>query len=81
MFTDNCIIFCKANRTKTRRVKAILKNYYNISRQLINYHKDGSIFERTENWQKHVIVDSFEVPTLHSIGTYLKCKLLIEKET
>lgn len=39
MFPDDCTIFYKANRSIAWNVKTVLKNNYNISGQVVNYHK------------------------------------------
>lgn len=39
MFADDCLIFCMINRISAWYIKIILKNYYSVSGQLINYHK------------------------------------------
>lgn len=39
MFTDYCMISCKAKKTTARHVTTILKNYYNVLGQLVNNHK------------------------------------------
>lgn len=81
MLADNCIIFYKANRTQLGMWRLFWKFIIISQDNWSYYHKDGSIFKGTKNRQKHVIVDILQVPTLHSIRTYLECKILIVKET
>lgn len=39
MLADDCLISCKANKKVARFVKAILRDYCNVLRQLVNFHK------------------------------------------
>lgn len=67
------MIFCRANRTADRYLKLLWKVIANVSGQLIkNYKPIVQFSKRTENRQKHTIVDTLTVPTSHSVGTYLE---------
>lgn len=46
MFTNDCLMFCEANRKVAWHVKDILKNYYKVPDQLVNFYKSAVQFSK-----------------------------------
>lgn len=46
LLVDDCIIFYKENKSAARNVKVIVKNYCNLSGQLVNFYKAMVQFSR-----------------------------------
>lgn len=64
--------FYRANRTVTRNVKVILENYYNVSGQLISYHKPVfKFFMELKKKKREKLVLQLCWRYLRCIGIYL----------
>lgn len=75
MFANDSMIFYKATRSAARNVQSILKNYYNVSGQVVNYHKSTIQFSKgMDKLQKLDILDILQVPTSKNFETYLGYK-------
>ncbi|XP_026399311.1 uncharacterized protein LOC113295170 [Papaver somniferum] len=46
LFTDDCMVFCKANLSEAQNLKDILNLFGNTSGQLINFSKSGVFFSK-----------------------------------
>lgn len=74
MFTDDYIIFCKANKTAAYNIKHVLNQYCTVSGQFVNYKKSCIQFSNgVSNANKRSISQILQIPMSNKIGKYLGC--------
>lgn len=72
--------FPKANGKSIRQIKTILEEYYNVSDYLVNFHTSMVQFSKyTKIGQKHDIMNTLQVHSSNSIGSYLDCLNIDQK--
>ena len=74
VFADDCPLFCKACTTNCWHIKHILDAFYDLSGQLINYHKSTLTFSKNANTtHRQVVAGIFSINHSDSLGKYLGC--------
>ena len=74
LFTDDCLLFCKANNTACTKLKYVLDTCCNQSEQLINYHKSLVTFStNATSDHRQVVAGIFNIVHSDSLGKYLGC--------
>lgn len=72
IFADDCIIFCRTNKSAARNIKQILDHYCMVSGHLINYQKSRvQFFKDVSNADKMEPSQILQIPSSNKIGTYL----------
>jgi len=73
-FTDDCLIFSKANYSTCCKLKAVLDDFCDTYRQMINFHKSSLTFSRNATQsQKHLASGLLNITWSDSLGRYLGC--------
>ena len=80
LFTDDCLLFYKANQTNYRKLKSILDIFGNESGQLVNCHKSTLTFSKNAmSVHKQLVAGIFNISHSESLGKYLGCVMFQQR--
>ena len=80
LFTDDSLLFCRANREHWNKLSNILQRYGSASRQMLNTSKTAIFFSRnTPPELKDEVIEVAAIPSTQRYDTYLGLPALVGK--
>lgn len=80
MFADDTMLFTKANKKSCVIIKNVIQEYYNMSGQLVNYHK--SAYQCSKNINRNTreeFQSIIEMKLVVTLDKYLGCLVINER--